>query len=177
MISINFSWKDAPTSRIVHLIQVTLQFLAAIIVIGLNASDIEAGPTNTGISVSASKLIRDTGAAPDSVRQQVYAIVIGTLSTVTTVLFALDIFYPFPSRLWLLWVLFWQWVLTFAWLGVTAAFGKRYFNNHSTRIQVAAGFNVANLLLWLLGSVFGTILMCCRRKLGGKRPPDDVELK
>jgi hypothetical protein len=61
MISINFSWKDAPTSRIVHLIQVALQFLAAIIVIGLNASDIEAGPTNTGVSVSASKLIATLG--------------------------------------------------------------------------------------------------------------------
>ncbi|ETI25461.1 hypothetical protein G647_02234 [Cladophialophora carrionii CBS 160.54] len=157
MISINLSWKDAPTSRIVHLIQVFLQFLAAIIVIGLNASDIADDPTNTGISV--------------------LAIVIATLSTVTTILFALDIFYPIPSRLWLLWVLFWEWVLAFSWVGVVAAFGDRYFQNHTTRFHVAAGFNVVNLILWLLGSVYGTILMCCRKKLGGKRPPDDVELK
>ncbi|EXJ57486.1 hypothetical protein A1O7_07834 [Cladophialophora yegresii CBS 114405] len=157
MISINFYWKDAPTSRIVHLIQVSLQFLAAIIVIGINASDIANGPTNTGISV--------------------FAIVIATLSTVTAVLSALDIFYPIPSRLWLLWNLFWQWVLAFAWVGVVAAFGRRYFQNHTTRFHVAAGFNVANLVLWLLGSVYGTMLMCFRRKLGGKMPPDDVELR
>ncbi|KAJ9610704.1 hypothetical protein H2200_005481 [Cladophialophora chaetospira] len=152
MARFNLSWKDTPTSRILHLAQVFLQFLLAIIVIGLNASDIADDPTNTGISG--------------------YAIAIACLSAITAIFFAIDIFYPFPSRLWLLFVLFWQWVLTLAWVGVTAGFGKRYFENHSTKIQVAAGFNVANLLLWLLGSVFGTISMCFRRKLGGKQPDD-----
>jgi hypothetical protein len=113
---------------------------------------------------------------PDLIYQQVFAIAIASLSTVTTILFAIDIFYPFPSRLWLLWVLFWQWVLTFSWLGVVAAFGRRYFNNHALRIQVAAGFNIANLLLWLLGSVLGTILMCFRRKLGRKQRDESHEL-
>jgi hypothetical protein len=53
MVKFNFSWKDTPTSRIVHLVQVFLQFLAAIIAIAVNASDIAYGPTNTGVSVSA----------------------------------------------------------------------------------------------------------------------------
>jgi hypothetical protein len=95
---------------------------------------------------------------------------------ITAVFFVLDIFYPFPSRLWLVWILFWQWVLTFAWLGVVAALGKDTLNNSSTKAQAAAGFSVFNLLLWLFGSVVGTILMCFRKKLGGKRPDENHEL-
>ncbi|EXJ53463.1 uncharacterized protein A1O5_13331 [Cladophialophora psammophila CBS 110553] len=152
MVSVGLPWKATPTSRIVHLAQVVLQFTAAVIAIGLNASDIVDGPTNTGASV--------------------YAIVIGSLSTLTAILFAIDILIPFPSRLWLLWVLFWQWVLTFAWTGVIAAFRGKDFDNRSTQIQVTAGFNIANMLLWLTGSAFGTITMCFRRKLGGGKPDD-----
>ncbi|KIX99683.1 uncharacterized protein Z520_04318 [Fonsecaea multimorphosa CBS 102226] len=152
MVTLGLPWNADSTSRIVHLAQVVLQFTAAVIAIALNASDIAAGPTNTGASV--------------------YAIAIGSLSTLTAILFAIDILFPFPSRLWLLWVLFWQWVLTFAWTGVIAAFRGRYFDNRSTQIEVAAGFNIANMLLWLTGSVFGTITMCFRRKLGGKKPDD-----
>ncbi|KIW24043.1 uncharacterized protein PV07_09782 [Cladophialophora immunda] len=152
MISVGLPWKDASTSRIVRLVQVVSQFTAAVIDIALNASDIANGPTDTGASV--------------------YAIVIGSLSTLTAMLFAIDILFPFPSRLWLLWVLTWQWVLTFAWTGVIAAFRGKYFDNQSTQIEVAAGFNIANMLLWLTGSIFGTITMCFRRKLGGKKPDD-----
>ncbi|OAP56479.1 hypothetical protein AYL99_09658 [Fonsecaea erecta] len=152
MISIRLPWKDAPTSRIVHLAQVVLQFTFALIAIALNASDVADGPTNIGASV--------------------FAIVIGSLSMITAMLFAIDILFPFPSRLWLLFVLFWQWVLTFAWTGVIAAFRGRYFDNRSAQIEAAAGFNIANMLLWLTGSIFGTITMCFRRKLGGKKPVD-----
>ena len=83
-------------------------------------------------------------------------------------LFAIDIFYPFPSQLWLLWVLFWQWVLTCAWLGVVAAFGKRFFHNHSRRIQVATGLNVANLLMWLLGFGIGHNLDVLQKEAGSE---------
>ena len=51
MFGISFSLKDAPTSRLVHLFQVLLQFLAAIIAIGVNASDIAYVSTNAGVLV------------------------------------------------------------------------------------------------------------------------------
>ncbi|KAH0839194.1 hypothetical protein FOPE_05615 [Fonsecaea pedrosoi] len=154
MFKVGLPWKAAPTSRVVHIAQVILQFTFAVTAIALNASDIANGPTNTGVSV--------------------YAIAIASLSALTALLFTIDILFPFPSRLWLLWVLFWQWVLTFAWVGVIASFGGRYFESHSTHIEAAAAFNIINMLLWLTGSVFGTITMCFRRKLGGKNP-DEAE--
>ena len=51
MRCINFSWKDTPTSRIFYLIQVLLQFLAAIIAIGINASIVPGDSISVGPAV------------------------------------------------------------------------------------------------------------------------------
>ena len=52
-VNVSCKWKDTPTSRIIYIIQVILQFLAAVIAIGLNTADIATAPSNYGGSVSA----------------------------------------------------------------------------------------------------------------------------
>lgn len=115
--------------------------------------------------------------SPDGGILQGYAIAAGGLSAITATLFAIDICFPFSSRLWLLGILIWQWVLTLAWTGVVGAFRGRYFDGPTATITAAAGFNLANMLLWLFGSVFGSLSMCLsRRRLNRQKPDESIAM-
>lgn len=82
-------------------------------------------------------------------------------------------FVPFSSRLWLFSILIWQWILTFAWSGVVGGFGGRYFDGSRSKMAIAAGLNIVNMIIWLNGSLLGSIGMYFSRKRPKHQDPDE----
>ena len=91
---------------------------------------------------------------------QVYALVTGSMSLVTAFVYFLGTCF-FEWRAFLLTPI-WDGALTLLWIVVTGIFGKMYFGEKPEmdqgiqKMKVAAGFDVANLILWLLGTVWLT---------------------
>lgn len=104
----------------------------------------------------------------NSDRVQVFALVIGILGTISALVYGVaGIFVSyrntslgFP----------WEWILTILWAAVAGLFSSMYLHYHPLvdngvhRERVAAGFDLANLLLWGLSAIAATAAFFMRSK-------------
>lgn len=79
-----------------------------------------------------------------------------------------------PSRVWLLIVFVWQWLIVALWAIAAGLLGGVYLPHGRARMRTATGFAYLNLVLWLLCSTVGTVT-CCASGRKKKRAALDVE--
>ncbi|MCJ1286144.1 hypothetical protein MMC26_005489 [Xylographa opegraphella] len=142
------TWKETATSNhggvlgfIVHIVIRFFQFVLGLTVIGLYGSDLNAA--------------RIAHKYADG--REVYAVVVGTLSALTALVFMV----PFikTHRLFP-----WDIIMFFLWVVVFGIFGHMYIKANAagdagiTRMKNAVWVDLANMLLWLISSAFGAFM-------------------
>ncbi|KAK5044876.1 hypothetical protein LTR84_010414 [Exophiala bonariae] len=161
-------WRYVPFSRIFYLGMNILQSTAGITVVSLCGSDVSENSIQKGRSI--------------------FTIVVGILSIITAFSFAVEVLLTMPSRVWLLIVFVWQWLIVALWAISAGLLGGVYLPHGRARMRTATGFAYLNLVLWLLCSIVGTVTCCAsgRKKKqrngadgevdGGLKPPAQVHV-
>ena len=90
---------------------------------------------------------------------QMYALVVASMALVTAfIYFVCGFFFEFRAFAILA---IWDGILTILWAAVAGIFGTMYMNenpemdNKIKQMKVAAGFDIANVILWLLTAAIG----------------------
>lgn len=118
------------------------QFILALTVIGLYAVDLR----------KADKMDAYTDG------KWVYAVVVGTLSAVTVLIYGI----PFIKSYW---AFGWDWLLFILWTALFGVFGSIFIGAKPTpeqhgqiRMKNAVWVDLANMLLWLITAVYSTVI-------------------
>lgn len=91
--------------------------------------------------------------------------VVSTLSILTSLSLMTEIFHSVATRVWLVLVFCWQWILVFLWGTAAIIMSTVYLRGPvRTRMRVATGFVYLNLVVWALCSIVGTIGCCAGRR-------------
>ncbi|KAI0458487.1 hypothetical protein F5B21DRAFT_459894 [Xylaria acuta] len=128
---------DMSKSYVLFCILHFVQFVLAIVVIGLYGTDLDRA--------------RKAGVYADG--KWVYAIVVASLSAVTAILYLFPFFLRFAA------VPVWNVVLFILWIVLFAVFGSLYIhedpegNGDIQRMKNAVWIDLINALLWLIGTV------------------------
>ncbi|KIW76224.1 hypothetical protein Z517_10970 [Fonsecaea pedrosoi CBS 271.37] len=131
-------------SNIFNLVFRSLQLIDALVVIGMYAVDLN----------NAAKADKYADA------KWVFAVTVGSLAAVTSLIFSLaSIFFHYRTVA----LLFaWDWVLTILFATLSGIFGSMYigekveYENGIQRMKTAVGFDLAGLVLWFVTAAFGT---------------------
>lgn len=127
---------------LIRLVLRFLQFILGITVIGLYAVDLR----------KADKMDAYTDG------KWVFAVVVGTLSAVTVLIYAI----PFIKSYW---AFGWDWLLFILWTALFGTFGSIFIKAKPTpeqhgqiRMKHAVWVDLVNMLLWLITAVYSTII-------------------
>lgn len=97
--------------------------------------------------------------------------VVCALSILTSLSLMTEIFHSVATRVWLVLVFCWQWILVFLWGTAAIIMSTVYLRGSGrTRMKVATVFVYVNLVVWALCSIVGTIGCCA-----GRRKDDTAE--
>lgn len=80
-----------------------------------------------------------------------------------------------PSRVWLLIVFVWQWLIVALWAIAAGLLGAIYLPDGRARMRTAAAFAYLNLVLWLLCSIVGTVSCCASGRKNKKKKRKGLE--
>jgi len=74
---------------------------------------------------------------------------------------------PPSSRLWVLLVLVWQFVVAVLWAAASGTMGKQTLDGREPEaLKASFGFALVEMICFLVGCVMGSVGICC----GGKKP-------
>ncbi|KAI0487386.1 hypothetical protein F4859DRAFT_464769 [Xylaria cf. heliscus] len=128
--------RDMAMSYVLFSILHVVQFVLALTVIGLYGTDLDRA--------------RKAGVYADG--KWVYAVVVASLSAVTTILYLIPFFLRFAA------VPIWSFILFTLWIVLFGIFGNLYIhedpegNKDIQRMKNAVWVDLANALLWLIGT-------------------------
>ncbi|OAL20738.1 hypothetical protein AYO22_08747 [Fonsecaea multimorphosa] len=157
-------------SNMFNLVFRSLQFIDALVVIGMYAVDLNNA--NKEDKYADSKWVRTTNTKtnaltslpPEFVRGlifcKVFAVTVGSLAAVTSLCFSLaSIFWQYRT---VALQFAWDWVLTILFATLSGIFGSMYigerveYESGIHRMKVAVGFDLTGLVLWFITAAFGT---------------------
>jgi hypothetical protein len=136
------------TSYVLFAILHVFQFILAITVIGLYGTDLDRAQKN--------------GTYADG--KWVYAIVVGSISAVTAILYLIPFFLRFAA------VPIWSFILFVLWIALFGLFGSMYINEDPEgngdiqRMKNAVWVDLASALLWLIGTVGAAVYWWSHRQ-------------
>ncbi|KIV94968.1 hypothetical protein PV10_02681 [Exophiala mesophila] len=146
-------WSRLPSSRAFYICINALQMMAGITTLSLCGSDISD--------------------FKDDTPRKAFTMTVSTLSIITSLSLMTEIFHSVATRLWLVLVFLWQWVLVFLWGTAAIVMSTAYLRGSTrTRMRVATVFVYFNLVVWALCSLVGTIGCCAVR-----RRDDNVQMR
>ncbi|RVX73320.1 hypothetical protein B0A52_02962 [Exophiala mesophila] len=138
-------WSRLPSSRAFYICINALQMMAGITTLSLCGSDISDFKDDTA--------------------RKAFTMTVSTLSILTSLSLMTEIFHSVATRVWLVLVFLWQWVLVFLWGTAAIVMSTVYLRGSTrTRMRVATVFVYFNLVVWALCSLVGTIGCCAVRR-------------
>jgi len=152
--------RDVRKSNLLNLFLRTLQLIDGLVVIGLYGVDLNRANKEDKYADG----------------KWVYAVTIGSLAAVSALLFSLASVFLQYRIVALLFA--WDLVLVVLWAALSGIFGTMYLNQKVElddamyRMKVAAGFDLAGLILWFLTAAIGTWLFFSERRSAGRVPRD-----
>ncbi|KAK5052090.1 hypothetical protein LTR84_002894 [Exophiala bonariae] len=172
--SSNGAWQGLLSTRLTtkaHFVIRLFQLVGALVVIGMYGTYL-----NRAVKADVyadGKWVRESDSiAPEFVRLiytlQVYAVVVGSVAAVTAILFMLAAGLLHFNTVALCFA--WDAVVTILWAALAGIFGSMYFNERTemdddiAKMKIAAGFDVANFILWLITAIWSALAFFKGRK-------------
>ena len=184
-------WSRLPSSRAFYICINALQMMAGITTLSLCGSDISDFKDDTARKVRINPRSRTNRTGhlmsshhhqrhhhlilplssshqvtnPLHLSSQAFTMTVSTLSILTSLSLMTEIFHSVATRVWLVLVFLWQWVLVFLWGTAAIVMSTVYLRGSTrTRMRVATVFVYFNLVVWALCSLVGTIGCCAVRR-------------
>ncbi|KIX09461.1 uncharacterized protein Z518_00541 [Rhinocladiella mackenziei CBS 650.93] len=147
-------------SNLISLFLRTLQLIDGLVVIGLYGVDLNKANKEDKYSD----------------QKWVYAVTVGSIAAISAVLYSLaSIFLPYRTVA----LLFaWDWMVAILFAAQSGIFGTMYLNEKTEmeggiyRMKVAAGFDLAGLVLWFITAVIGTWWILTEKRNTAPVPED-----
>lgn len=170
------AWQRLLSTRLTtkaHFVVRLFQFVGALVVVGMYGTYL-----NRAVKADVyadGKWVRESDSHPPEVIRliftlQVYAVVVGSVAAVSSLLFMLvagllhfDVVALFFA---------WDAVMVILWAALAGIFGSMYFGERTemdddiAKMKIAAGFDLANLILWLLTAVWSALVFFKSRRAG-----------